>query len=233
MTDRVVKEIANALIVSCQPVSQGPMDKEEHIVAMALAAVAGGAGGLRIEGVDNVRAVCALTDVPVIGLVKRDLADSAVRITPLVEDVAKLADAGATIIAFDATDRPRPTPVEELFNTVTALGCVAMADCASYEEGKKIAGLGHTFIGSTMSGYIDENNTPNEPDLLLVQRWVADGNRVIAEGRYHTPQVAAQALRIGAYAVVVGSAITRVEHITRWFRDGIDAAVTAEQEKPL
>ena len=104
MTDRVVKEIANALIVSCQPVSQGPMDKEEHIVAMVLAAVAGGAGGLRIEGVDNVRAVCALTDVPVIGLVKRDLADSAVRITPLVEDVAKLADAGATIIALHSAE---------------------------------------------------------------------------------------------------------------------------------
>ena len=93
------------LIVSCQPVPDGPLDTVEAIVAFALAAQAAGALGLRIEGARNVAAVVKASRLPVIGLVKRDLADSAVRITPFVDDVAALVEAGAAIVAVDATDR--------------------------------------------------------------------------------------------------------------------------------
>lgn len=211
-----------SLIASCQPVDNGPMDKVEHIVAMALAAVDGGAKALRIEGVDNVRAVANATTIPIVGIVKRDLIDSPVRITPFIADVNALAQAGASIIAFDGTDRPRPTSMKDLLNAIHEAGCIAMADCADYQSGIELAKMGCTFIGSTMSGYIDLNTTPDEPDYDLVKKWVAQGLNVIAEGRYNSPERAAKAIELGAFSVTVGSAITRVEHITKWFVDSMD-----------
>lgn len=220
----LLDQLKHSLIASCQPVDDGPMDKVEHVVAMALAALDGGAKGLRIEGVANVRAVSAATDAPIVGIVKRDLPDSPVRITAFVEDVVALAEAGAAIIAFDATERTRPTACEELLKAVHRQGCIAMVDCATYSEGVAMAELGCTFIGSTMSGYVDPANTPDTPDLELVERWVAKGYNVIAEGRYNSPERAAQAISAGAWAVTVGSAITRVEHIASWFVSDINNA---------
>lgn len=105
----VLKEILkNALIVSCQHVPGGAMDDSQYVVGFGLAALSAGAAGLRIESARYVAAVRAATDAPIIGLIKRDLDDSPVRITPFLHDVKALADAGADIIAFDATDRVRP-----------------------------------------------------------------------------------------------------------------------------
>jgi N-acylglucosamine-6-phosphate 2-epimerase len=220
----LLTKLNRSLIASCQPVDDGPMDKVEHVVAMAQAAVIGGAKGLRIEGVANVKAVAQAVNVPIVGIVKRDLPDSPVRITPYIEDVIDLANAGADIIAFDGTERTRPTPMLELLNAVHDCGCVAMADCADYETGLMLAKQGCTFIGSTMSGYIDLTNTPNEPDYQLVKDWVTQGLNVIAEGRYNSPERAAKGIELGAISVTVGSAITRIEHITSWFVDSIDNA---------
>ena len=102
------------LIVSCQPVPDSPLDKPEIVAAMALAAEQAGAVAIRIEGVANLQATRAVVSVPIIGIVKRDLEDSPVRITAYIEDVDALAQAGADIIAIDGTDRPRPVPVETL-----------------------------------------------------------------------------------------------------------------------
>jgi N-acylglucosamine-6-phosphate 2-epimerase len=224
LEQQLLSTLKQTLIASCQPVDNGPMDKVEHIVAMALAAVDGGAKALRIEGVENVRAVARATSTPIVGIVKRDLADSEVRITPFIEDVEALAKAGASIIAFDGTDRHRPTPMLDLLEAVHEAGCIAMADCANYETGMMLAQQGCTFIGSTMSGYLDLNNTPNEPDYELVANWVTQGINVIAEGRYNSPERAAKAIELGAFSVTVGSAITRVEHITQWFVGSIENA---------
>lgn len=224
LEQQLLSTLKQSLIASCQPVDDGPMDKVEHIVAMALAAVDGGAKGLRIEGVENVRAVAKATSTPIVGIVKRDLDDSPVRITPFIEDVKALVQAGASIIAFDGTDRQRPIPMLELLTEVHQSGCIAMADCADYETGLMLAKHGCTFIGSTMSGYLDLNNTPNEPDYDLVRNWVAQGLNVIAEGRYNSPERAAKAIELGAFSVTVGSAITRVEHITQWFVGSIENA---------
>jgi N-acylglucosamine-6-phosphate 2-epimerase len=220
----LLSTLKQSLIASCQPVDDGPMDKVEHIVAMALAAVDGGAKGLRIEGIENVRAVAKATSTPIVGIVKRDLSGSPVRITPFIEDVKALAAAGASIIAFDGTDRKRPVAMLELLDAVHESGCVAMADCADYDTGMMLAQHGCTFIGSTMSGYLDLNNTPNEPDYALVESWVKQGLNVIAEGRYNSPERAEQAIKLGAFSVTVGSAITRVEHITQWFVGRIEHA---------
>lgn len=220
---RLLSSLKHALIVSCQPVDGGPMDKVEHVVAMALAAESGGAKGLRIEGVENVRAVAKVSAVPIVGIIKRDLDDSAVRITPYVDDVNALAKAGASIIAFDGTDRARPAPMLDLLDAIHSAGCVAMADCADYEVGLMLAQHGCTFIGSTLSGYTGHSVPPLEPDYDLVNRWAAQGLNVIAEGRYNSPERAASAIALGAFSVTVGSAITRVEHITQWFVAGVAA----------
>ena len=143
----------HGIVVSCQPVTGGPMDVDEIVVAMALAALDGGGAGLRIEGAKRVAMVRERTDVPLIGLIKRDLAGSDVRITPLIEDVEALADAGADIIAIDATGRPRPCGLKELVERASELGRFVMADCASLADGRAARDLGCEIIGTTLSGY--------------------------------------------------------------------------------
>ena len=187
-----VKQLGG-LIVSCQPVPGSPLDKPEIVAAMALAAVNTGAVAVRIEGLNNLKATRELISVPIIGIIKRDLPDSPVRITPFLEDVDALAQAGADIIAFDGTDRPRPV------------------ECHN---------LGADIIGTTMSGYTTDA-VPTEPDFPLVQALSAKGYRVIAEGRFNSQALAALAIKHGAWAVTVGSAITRIEHICQWYRDAL------------
>jgi putative N-acetylmannosamine-6-phosphate epimerase len=213
----VLERLRGGLIVSCQPVVGGPLDDLPFVRAFALAAVAGGAVSLRIEGAANVAAVVAVVPVPVIGLIKRDLAASPARITPLVEDVDALIAAGAAIVAVDATDRPRPVPVAALIERIRRAGSPAMADVATDAEGRAAARAGADLLASTLAGYTGDGPPPETPDLGLVARLAAIGLPVIAEGNLRTPEQAAAALRAGAFAVCVGSAITRPELITEWF----------------
>lgn len=220
---QVLEQIKYGLIASCQPVDNGPMDLPEIVAAMAQASVIGGAAGLRIEGIENLKAVRKVVNVPIIGIVKRDLKDSPVRITPFLKDVEDLAAAGADIIAFDGTNRVRPTTIEETVKRIKELGCLAMADCSNFEEGMYCQKLGVEIIGSTMSGYTG-GEIPTEPDYQLVKDLKAAGCRVMAEGRYNTPELAKVAIEIGAYSVTVGSALTRLEHIVSWFVDSVKKA---------
>ena len=223
LEQKLLQSLHQSLIVSCQPVPDSPMDRDDIVLAMAQAAVAGGAKGLRIEGAKRVRLVAQHCRVPIVGIIKRDLTDSEVRITPYLEDVRALVDAGALIIAFDGTDRLRPVSVLQLLDEIHRHGCLAMADCADVPTGVALAKLGCTFIGSTLSGYLG-GPIPAEPDLLLVHELSAQGLNVIAEGRYNTPELASRAIQMGAMAVTVGSAITRLEHITGWFVQSVEDA---------
>ncbi|CQJ18114.1 N-acetylmannosamine-6-phosphate 2-epimerase [Yersinia enterocolitica] len=220
---RLRHQLQNGLIASCQPVPGSAMDTPEIVAAMALASLAGGAVGLRVEGISNIEAVRRVTDAPIIGIIKRDLPDSEVRITPWLEDVDALSAAGADIIAFDVTCRSRPVSVEDLFQRVQATGCLAMADASNIEDGLLAYRLGIDFIGTTLSGYT-QTPVPTEPDLELVKQLSQAGCKVIAEGRYNSPALAAAAISAGAYAVTVGSAITRIEHICSWFCEAIQHA---------
>ena len=223
-----LSQLKKALVVSCQPVPGSPMDRQDIIVAMAGAAVAAGAGGLRIEGADNVRAVTAvIKNVPVIGIVKRDLEDTPVRITPYLHDVYALIDAGAAVIAFDGTDRRRPVPVAELLMATHTSGRLAMADCSTLEDGLACMALGCDLIGTTLSGYTEATaGLPDDrPNLDLVAQLSAAGALVVAEGRIRTAAEAAAALSAGAHCVTVGSAITRIEHITEWFISAMNQAL--------
>ncbi|OOH89677.1 N-acetylmannosamine-6-phosphate 2-epimerase [Pasteurellaceae bacterium 15-036681] len=219
--EQILIQLKNGLIASCQPVDNGPMDSPEIVAAMAAASVAGGAAGLRIEGIENLKAARAAVDVPIIGIVKRDLPDSPVRITPFLQDIDDLYNAGADIIAFDGTDRVRPTTIEACVKRIQELGAMSMADCSNFAEGMYCQSLGVDLIGSTMSGYTG-GEIPKDPDVQLVRDFVANGCRVMAEGRYNTPELAAVAIENGAYAVTVGSALTRLEHIVSWFVGAIN-----------
>ncbi|OOF60261.1 N-acetylmannosamine-6-phosphate 2-epimerase [Rodentibacter myodis] len=215
--------IQNGLIASCQPVDDGPMDKPEIVAAMAQASVIGGAAGIRIEGVDNLKATRPMVNVPIIGIVKRDLPDSPIRITPFLQDIEDLANAGADIIAVDGTNRPRPVDLESAVKKIHELGCLAMADCSNLAEGLHCQKLGFDIIGSTMSGYTG-GTVPEEPDYQLVKDLKAAGCRVMAEGRYNSPELAKTAIQIGADFVTVGSALTRLEHIVSWFANAVKSA---------
>ncbi|BFU60368.1 MULTISPECIES: N-acetylmannosamine-6-phosphate 2-epimerase [Rodentibacter] len=221
--EQVFQHIQNGLIASCQPVDDGPMDKPEIVAAMAQASVIGGAAGIRIEGVDNLKTTRPVVNVPIIGIVKRDLPDSPIRITPFLSDIEDLAKAGADIIAVDGTNRLRPIDLESAVKKIHELGCLAMADCSNLEEGLHCQKLGFDIIGSTMSGYTG-NAVPEEPDYQLVKDLKAAGCRVMAEGRYNTPELAKIAIEIGADFVTVGSALTRLEHIVGWFANAVKSA---------
>ncbi|MDY4593792.1 MAG: N-acetylmannosamine-6-phosphate 2-epimerase [[Pasteurella] aerogenes] len=219
----VLNKIRYGLIASCQPVDDGPMDKPEIVSAMAQASIVGGAAGVRIEGIENLKATRPTISAPIIGIVKRDLPDSPVRITPFLQDIEDLAAAGADIIAVDGTDRPRPIDLKQAVTKIHELGCLAMADCSNLAEGLHCQKLGFDIIGSTMSGYTG-NDVPDEPDYQLVKDLKTAGCFVMAEGRYNTPELARAAIEIGADCVTVGSALTRLEHIVNWFVTAVKQA---------
>lgn len=228
MSAELIARLRGGLIVSCQPAPGGPMDSPASVVGFALAARAGGARGLRIQGARNVAAVIEACDLPVIGLIKRDLPDSPVRITVLLEDVHALADAAAPIIAFDATARPRPVAVPALIAAIHARGRLAMSDCADIAEMRAAIAAGADIVASTMSGYTG-GPVPIEPDLDLVRAGAALGTPLFAEGRYNAPALAAAAIEAGAHAVVVGTAITRPETITARYAAAIASARKTEK----
>jgi N-acylglucosamine-6-phosphate 2-epimerase len=217
--DGLDQALRGGLVVSCQPVDGGALDHDEVVARMARAALDGGAKALRIEGAARLAHVRRqLPQALLIGIVKRDLPDSAVRITPWLADVRALADAGADVIAVDATDRPRPVPAADLLAAVHQLGRLAMADCATEAEGLAAHKAGFDIVGTTMSGYTG-GTIPADPDWALLQSLARQLPRVMCEGRVHQPAQVRMALDHGAWAVTVGTAITRTELVTRWFAD--------------
>jgi N-acylglucosamine-6-phosphate 2-epimerase len=209
--------LEHGLIASCQPVRGGVLDKPEIVAALAKATEVGGAVGLRIESLNDLAAVRAVSQLPIIGLVKREIPNSPIYITPELSDVEALAKLGADIIAFDATARQRPVSVQTLMAAVHAHGCLVMADCSTVEEGLEAHRLGADFVGSTMSGYTDYSPQLEGPDLAMVRELSSHGIKVIAEGRIGTPEQARAALEAGAFAVTVGTALTRIELVTAGF----------------
>jgi N-acylglucosamine-6-phosphate 2-epimerase/N-acetylmuramic acid 6-phosphate etherase len=217
--------LARGLIVSCQARAGHPLHDTRVISALAQAAVAGGAAGLRINGAEDIRAVREVVRVPIIGIRKVWTHDVPVYITPSFADAAAVTAAGADIVALDATARPRAggERIETLIPRIRAeLGHPVMADVASFEEGERAAALGADLVATTLSGYIGPGPAPEGPDLTLVRRLArALKVPVVAEGRYSRPEQVLEAFRAGAFAVVVGRAITDALSITKSFVDAL------------
>lgn len=213
-----VGRLAGLLIVSCQARDGGPLDDPDTMALFARAAVAGGAGGIRACGAEDVLRIRGAVDVPLIGLTKRTVTGSPVYITPTFDDAADVAAAGADLVAIDATNRNRPDGVRvaDLISRITSeLGIGVVADVDSVEASRLAARAGATFVATTLAGYTS-GAVPEKPDIELVAR-IADatGHPLIAEGRYREPDEVAAAFRAGATAVVVGKAITDPIALTR------------------
>ena len=83
-----------------------------------------------------------------------------------------------------------------------------MADISTLEEGQRAAALGADLVATTLSGYV-EGPPPEDPDLGLTRDLVgAVSVPVVAEGRFRTAAHVREAFVHGAFAVVVGRAIT-------------------------
>jgi len=196
------------------------------MAAMARAAAGGGAVGLRMNGPDDIRAARVVTNLPIIGLYKRPYGDCPVVITPTFAEADAIARAGAGIVAMDATARPRPDGVTAaaLIARIHAdLGLPVLADIAGLDDALAAEAAGADAVATTLSGYVDPAAPPLEdPDLALVEI-LARRLRVpvIAEGRIKTPEQVRAALDRGAFAVVVGTAITNPREITQWFVRGL------------
>jgi len=211
------------LVVSVQAPPGSPLASPETMSAFARAAELGGAAGIRAEGPADVRAIKRAVGVPVIGLLKRDVPGSPVRITPGLSDARVVADAGADVVAVDATLRPRANGMTTggfLAALVAELEAPVLADVDSLEAAMAARAAGADAVATTLSGYTG-GPTPERPDLELVGRLVQQLDcPVLAEGRYATPDDVHAALDAGAFAVVVGTAITDPVTLTRRFAAG-------------
>ncbi|HEV7277358.1 MAG TPA: N-acetylmannosamine-6-phosphate 2-epimerase [Devosiaceae bacterium] len=214
-----------ALIVSCQARADNPLHRS--MGPMALAAAQGGAGAIRVNGPEDVRAAMP-AGLPIIGLNKIFSADYPVYITPSFAAAAELVEAGADIVALDCTARPRDgEPVAEIVRRIEEeLGAQAFADISSFEEGLAAEQMGAAYVSSTLSGYTDPSvPTAEAPDLKLIERLAKRLSvPVIAEGRFNTPELARAAIDAGAHAVVVGTMITNPREITRSFAAAVRRA---------
>lgn len=216
------------LVVSCQAYEGEPLFGPLHMAEMAKAAVLGGAIGIRANGTADISAIKAAVNVPVIGLLKRQVEDYPVYITPTLEDALAVHKAGADIVAMDGTQRLRPDgrTLKEVVEELMGQGIHVMADVSTLEEGLYAADLGVHYISTTLSGYTSYSPDTHKPDIGLVARLVQETRLpVIAEGRFTSADEMIQALNAGARFVVVGSAITRPQDITERYRKSIEAAV--------
>lgn len=223
----IIEKLKGKIVVSSQAMPDEPLYKEECMLAMMASAINGGAGGLRVAGARDVKNAKTF-GVPVIGLTKPNgLPENwkeIVYITPSLEKVNSLIEAGADIIAFDGTSRPHENcTLEEIIDVIHKAGRLAMADISTLEEGVNCAKLGADIISTTLAGYTLESGIPSEgPDYALLEKLVNKVDKpVILEGRIWEPNEAKKAFELGAHCVVIGSAITRPQLITKRFVEGI------------
>ena len=194
------------------------------MAAMARCAEIGGAAGIRANGPSNIKAIKEAVSLLVIGIYKIICAGSEPYITPTFEAAKEVAKAGADIIAVDATLRPHANGLSahELIAQIKTLGLPVMADISTCEEGVAAEEAGADIVATTLSGYTPYSRQLEGPDFELISELVkAVRILVIAEGRIWTPEQARKALGLGAHAVVVGTAITRPEIITKRFSEAL------------
>ncbi len=216
-----LESIRGGLVVSCQAPEDTPLGQPEVLAALAEAAVRGGAVGIRANLPQNIRAIRRLVSVPIIGIYKQVLGGYPVYITPTFEHARAVVEAGADIVAVDATARERPEPLPALIRRIREeLRVPVMADISTLEEGIAAAEMGADVVATTMSGYTPytEHRRALGVDVDLVAQLAGRLSvPVICEGRVSSPQDARRALEAGAWAVVVGTAITAIDRVTARF----------------
>ena len=216
----VLEKIKGKLIVSCQALPDEPLHSSFIMGRMAVAAKEGGASGIRAQSKEDILEIERVCDLPVIGIVKRNYDDSEIYITPTMKEIEELLETNCEIIALDATDRIRPNheKVTDLVNRIHEAGRLAMADCSTVEECLQAEKDGFDIVSTTLCGYTPYSKNIDGPNFPLMKEVLSKVNvPMIAEGKINTPQDLRDALDLGAFSAVVGSAITRPKLITEKF----------------
>jgi len=220
----ILLKIKNKLIVSCQAEGNSPFNSPEGVAMFAIAALQGGAGGIRSEGIEKSKRIKELVDLPVIGLTKSKFNDGYVRITRTFEEVEQLCKVGIDIIAVDGTLRK----VNGLTGPEFIAACknnhpdsCFLADISTIEDAKACIENGADSISTTLRGYTPETQWQAnlQIDLGFVKELINlfPEFPLIAEGKINTSNDATEVSKLGVWSVVVGSAITRPHIITNRF----------------
>jgi len=227
--NNVLEKWRGGLIVSCQAPTNSPLARPEIIAAFAETAEQNGAVGVRIDAPENVSAVKAQIKIPVLGIYKIIYDQSEVYITPTFDAAREISEAGADVIALDATFRPRPND-EKIENIVrqikSELHKPIAADIATFDEGLHTEEIGFDMIITTLSGYTENTKHIIKPDFELVEKLAKRlSTPVICEGRLSSADDVRRAFDCGAFAVVVGNAITGIDRLVQKFAAAAPATV--------
>lgn len=219
-----MEELRHKLIVSCQALPDEPLHSDFIMARMAVAAKEGGASGIRANSVVDIAAIQKAVDLPIIGIIKRDYQGADVYITATMKEVDELMTVRPDIIAIDATTSTRPNgeSLKEFFKKVKEKypDQLWMADCSTIDEMLTADQLGFDYIGTTLVGYTKQSQGDKieSNDFEIIRKALSKlSHPLIAEGNIDTPDKVRRVLELGAYSVVVGSAITRPQLITKKF----------------
>ena len=210
MTSTVLDHLRNGLIVSCQAAPGSPLVNRGLMSYMAEAAEAGGAVAIRAEGLRDISEIRKAVSIPIVGLIKFKSENTPVVITPLLEHVYQLLEAGVDLIAVDATMRKRFDGAlgNDFVAQAKAIGAQVIADIDDLDSAIAAEKSGAVAVCTTLSGYTN-GPVPEFPDIDLVKSCSSHCFvPVIAEGRFNSPELVKQAFDLGAWSVCVGSAIT-------------------------
>lgn len=228
----MIEKLQGGLIVSCYAGEDfnEEMGRPEIMAAMAKSCVAGGASAIRTN-LENVEQIRKTVDVPLIGIKKvyksGDMFTGDFRITPTMKEVDDLVKAGVDGIAIDGTKRERydDLTLEEFIKQIKAkYDIFVIADISTTEEGIHAIACGADLVGTTLSGYTPYSKNPivfgqlptPEPDYEIISELKKAGvEKIIAEGRISNGRQMKKALKAGAYAVVIGTAITEPRKIVK------------------
>lgn len=231
-----LKFLNRGLIVSCQAHYDHPLREPATIAALALCAERGGAVGIRADGPEDVKKVKETVSIPIVGIYKEPIYKDRFFITPTFEHAQRLSEAGAGLIALEATreNQPENEKLGQLIREIREdLEIPVIADVSTFEEGIRAWEMGADLIATTLSGYTRDTQHRSSPDLSLVSELVDAGINVVCEGHIRTPDQVGEAMERGAHAVVVGTAITDALAITSWFAEptrSIDEKEVPSQE---
>ncbi len=230
----VLENIKNGLIVSCQAEEGSPFNTPKGVGDFARCAELGGAVGIRSCGVEKSRYIMQNTSLPVICLTKSTFEDGFVRITGSFEEVEALLKINATFIAVDGTYRIREKTYTgpDYINKIKKMypEILVMADISTPQEAVACYEAGADCVSTTLNGYTSDTQSVNhnQPSFSVLQECIQllpHGFPIMAEGRFNKPEYAAQAIEEGAWAVIVGTSITRPQIITQWYVDAIKQTI--------
>ena len=227
----VCKRFYQRLIVSCQAAEGDPLRSAEVMARFARAAVEGGATGIRANGADDVRAIRAVVNVPIIWISKSLQPDGRILITSSFGEAKQLVRAGADLVALDCTARGQRLGAFGRLRQIKAeLGVPVLADIATREEAQAAEEAGADLVATTLRGYTAETEHIRSFDPSFAAELIHHLTiPVVVEGRIRAPQQAREAIATGAFAVIVGAAITRPREITRRFVKHIQLETQGDQ----